>query len=247
MIGLESLRAELKKLADPVRGKFLQRFFKTGKGEYAEGDVFIGINVPQLREVAKKYSSLDIKQLEELIKSKIHEERMVALFILINKYKTTNHKKICFHFYIKNMRNINNWDLVDLSAPNIVGEHLFNNDQIRIKLADKNFLASPEQILKNLAKSENLWERRIAVLATFWFIKNKQFNESLQIAQMLLTDKHDLIHKAVGWMLREIGKRDLPTEIKFLDKHYRKMPRTMLRYAIEKFPEKQRAVYLKKD
>jgi 3-methyladenine DNA glycosylase AlkD len=247
MSKLLELQKELKKIADPVRAKNLQWYFKTGKGEYGEGDIFIGITVPKLREMVKKYSNLNIEQLQELIKSKIHEERLLALLILVNKYETTNHKKICFHFYIKNLQHINNWDLIDLSAPEIIGTHLLNNDQIRIKLGNKNFLASPEQVLEELAKSESVWEKRISIISTFMFIKNNKFDYSLKIAQILLADKHDLIHKAVGWMLREIGKRDLQTEVKFLDKHYEKMPRTMLRYAIEKFPEKQRTMYLKKD
>lgn len=232
------LRKELRAIADTERARDLQRFFKTGIGEYGEGDVFLGITVPQLREIAKKYYSLDIKQLRELIESKFHEERMICLFILINKYKATNHKKIIFHFYIKNTKYINNWDLVDLSAPNIVGEHLLSLS------SSESGLPRINNVLLKLTKSENIWERRIAVLATFQFIKNNQFDESLKIAKMLLNDKHDLIHKAVGWMLREVGKKDLQTEEKFLKKYYKKMPRTMLRYAIEKFPKDKRMAYL---
>lgn len=249
MIILKQLRKNLESVADPQRAKNLQRFFKTGKGEYGEGDVFLGVKVPDLRKIAKKYYSLDIKQLKELIKSKFHEERLIALFILINKYQTTNHKTICFHFYIKNMNYINNWDLVDLSAPNIVGKYLFNFARGRNfvqarAVGSPSFFATP--FLTNLAKSENIWERRIAVLATFQFIKYGRFGKSLMLAKLLLNDKHDLIHKAAGWMLREVGKRDLKTEVEFLNKYYRKMPRTMLRYAIEKFPEKLRLTYLKK-
>lgn len=248
MIALEKLKKELRKIADPKRAKNLQWFFKTGKGEYGEGDVFLGIKVPDLRKIAKKYYSLDIKQLKELIKSKFHEERLIALFILINKYQTTNHKTICFHFYIKNMKYINNWDLVDLSAPNIVGKYLFNFARGR-NFVQVHAVGSPSSFattfLTNLVKSENIWECRIAVLASFQFIKNNRFGDSLKIAEMLLQDKHDLIHKAVGWMLREIGKRDLKIEIEFLNKYYKKMPRTMLRYAIEKFPEKLKLTYLK--
>lgn len=232
MITVQQLRKELKIIADLKKARDLQSFFKTGIGEYGEGDIFLGITVPRLREIAKKYYSLDMKQLKKLIESKIHEERMLALFILKNKYYTMNHKKICFHFYVKNTQYINNWDLVDLSAPGIVGEHLLDKDR---------------SVLYEWAKSENVWERRIAVLATFQFIKNNQFGDSLKIAEILLNDKHDLIHKVVGWMLREIGKRDLKTEIDFLDKHYKKMPRTMLRYAIERFPEKLRITYLNKN
>jgi|WetSurMetagenome_2_1015567.scaffolds.fasta_scaffold00374_24 3-methyladenine DNA glycosylase AlkD len=273
------LKKDIRKLADPKKAKHLQRFFKTGKGEYAEGDVFLGIVVPQSRILAKKYKDLDLNDLKSLIASKYHEERLIALFILINKYNTTNHKKICFHFYIKNMKYINNWDLVDLSAPNIVGKHLFtiagsshlfedfskpigNTKTVNLNNSDKtaaraskivsNEIARkishkeihPFEILEILSKSENLWERRIAVLATFWFIKNNRFEESLKISEMLLYDKHDLMRKAVGWMLREIGKRDQKILIKFLDKHCKVMPRTMLRYAIEKFPEMLRKHYL---
>ncbi|MDP2638178.1 MAG: DNA alkylation repair protein [Candidatus Levybacteria bacterium] len=268
------LRKELEKIKDPARAKILQRFFKTGKGEYGEGDIFLGITVPQSRKIAKKYYSLNIKELKVLISSKIHEERMIALFIMINKYKTTNHEKIIFNFYLKNMKYINNWDLVDLSAPNIVGAHLYENEffarQSRISdnsqfargpvtrfppasapltvraVGSLSSRATPRSVLMTLVKSKNLWERRIAVLATFYFIKNNKFEESLKLAEILLQDKHDLIQKAVGWMLREIGKKDPDTEIKFLNINYKKMPRTMLRYAIERFPEKLRLSFLKK-
>jgi 3-methyladenine DNA glycosylase AlkD len=250
-------KKDLKKFADPQKVKLLQRFFKTGKGEYGEGDVFLGIMVPQSRALAKKYKDLDLKAVKSLIESKYHEERLIALFILINKYKTTNHKKICFHFYVKNMKYINNWDLVDLSAPNIVGRHLFNQRGPAASLppvsapseASVRAVGSPSSgvtplILVNLAKSKNIWERRIAVLATFWFIKNNKFGESLKLAEILLSDKQDLIHKAVGWMLREIGKRDRETEIEFLNKYYKQMPRTMLRYAIERFPKNLKRSYM---
>jgi 3-methyladenine DNA glycosylase AlkD len=290
------LRKELKKIADPKKAKLLMRFFKTGKGEYGEGDVFLGLMVPQSRMLAKKYKDLDLKiSVKSLIQSKFHEERLIALFILINKYQNTNHNKICFHFYIKNMKYINNWDLVDLSAPQIVGEHLLNLDKISaqqsrvsgdahpsgsthllhnssepfgnmwliFKMVTSSIAANakkkvsqeamkklfrkefrPLDTLELLAKSENIWERRIAVLATFRFIKEGRFDESLRLAEILLSDKQDLIHKAVGWMLREVGKRDQEAEINFLNKHYKKMPRTMLRYAIEKFPRELRQSYL---
>jgi len=278
---LSRLKKDLEKIKNPQKAKLLQRFFKTGKGEYGEGDIFIGLTVPQEREIAKKYYSLDLHDLKELIESKIHEERMICLFILMHKYKTTNHKKIIFHFYIKNMKHINNWDLVDLSAPSIAGEHLLalektcaeqsrvSDDARQFYLIQKlvsallsknrrqtgaqsifnsseNELSRAIQVLSVLAKSESVWERRIAVLATFRFIKEKKFDESLKLAKILLKDKHDLIHKAVGWMLREIGKRDLEMEMKFLNKYYQKMPRTMLRYAIERFPEVTRQHYLSK-
>jgi len=230
---LKQLQKELKSIANPQKAKLLQGFFKTGKGEYGEGDVFLGITVPQSRKIAKKYYSLGMKQLEELIESKIHEERLIALLILVRKFSEGSDpvKKKIYDFYLKNTKHINNWDLVDLSAPNIIGMHLLDKDR---------------KILYDLAKSKNIWERRIAVLATFQFIKNNQFDDSLKIAEMLLADKHDLIHKAVGWMLREIGKRNLKAEIKFLNNHYKKMPRTMLRYAIERLPEDLRRHYLSK-
>lgn len=259
MITLKKLKKELREIADPKKAKLLQRFFKTRKGEYGEGDVFLGITVPQSRKIAKKYYSLDIKQLKELIASKFHEERLIALFILINKYRTINYRGICFHFYLKNMRYIDNWDLVDLSAPNIIGDYLFRGpvglhprptaSVAPLPACARRGSPTPAtpELLINLARSKNVWERRIAVLATFKSIKENQFKESLEIAELLLKDKHDLIHKAIGWMLREIGKRDLDAEIKFLNKHYSEMPRTMLRYAIERFPENLRTMYLNKN
>jgi len=228
----ENLRKDLKKSSNKDKAKLLQRFFKTGKGEYAEGDIFLGISVPQQRKLAKKYSNLDILTLQSLLDSKIHEERLIALLILVENYKKSHEeqKYQISSFYLKNTKNINNWDLVDLSAPNILGNYL---------------LEKPKDILYQLATSENLWEKRIAVLSTFAFIKNSRFNEALKIARILINDSHDLIHKAVGWMLREIGKRSLQEEENFLRTSYKEMPRTMLRYAIEKFPEEKRQAYLK--
>ncbi|MEK6892702.1 MAG: DNA alkylation repair protein [Nanoarchaeota archaeon] len=228
---LKNLKKELRSFANPSKAKLLQRFFKTGKGEYGEGDVFLGLVVPEQRKIAKKYCDLTLRDLQELIKSKIHEERLISLFILINKYDraSAEDKKEIYEFYLKNAKYINNWDLVDLSAPNIPGAHL----------VDKN-----REVLYSLAKSENLWEKRIAILSCFSFIKNGDFDDALKIAEILLHDKHDLIHKAVGWMLREIGKRNKKAEEVFLKKYYKTMPRTMLRYAIEKFPENERKKYL---
>jgi len=227
---LSSLKKTVKENSNPELGIFLQRFFKTGKGDYAEGDVFAGIKVPVSRKIAKQFKNLSLADLSELIKSKIHEERLIALFILVDKMKKANEKeqKKIFKFYVKNMKYVNNWDLVDLSAEKIIGEYLFDRDR---------------ELLFKLAKGD-LWERRIAVLSTFNFIKKKDHITTLKIAELLLRDKHDLIHKALGWMLREIGKRDLQTEEDFLEKHYKSMPRTMLRYSIEKFPEKKRKAYL---
>ncbi|HMK50308.1 MAG TPA: DNA alkylation repair protein [Thermodesulfovibrionales bacterium] len=230
---LDEIRGELREKADPGKAAILARFFKTGKGEYGEGDIFLGIVVPEQRKIAKRYPELTLKHIKTLLSEKIHEHRLVALFILVSKYKksSSSGKKEIFDFYLKQTRHINNWDLVDLSAPNIVGDYLLRGDR---------------SVLYELAKSENLWKRRIAVLATFAFIKNDEFDDAFSIAELLIGDKHDLIHKAVGWMLREAGKRDRGAEENFLKKHYRVMPRTMLRYAIEKFSEEERKSYLRK-
>ena len=232
-MSLLNLRAELKSLANPEKASQLQRFFKTAKGEYAEGDIFLGITVPQIRIIAKKYTDLTYKEIQQLLNSKFHEERLAALLILVRKFKKTKdqkEKQFIYNFYLKNTRGINNWDLVDLSAPNIVGEFLFDKDK---------------SILRQLAISKNIWERRIAVLATFPLIKKRKFGESLALSQILINDPHDLIHKAVGWMLREVGKKDINVLETFLKDKYNQMPRTMLRYAIEKFPEEKRQMYLK--
>lgn len=232
---VEKLRKELELLADKERASILQRFFKTGKGQYAEGDLFLGINVPQSRKIAKKYSNLSFAEIKFLLKSKVHEERLTALLILVDKYeKDIPKRKDIFDFYINNTQYVNNWDLVDLSADKILGRFLFNWDH------DEYF-----SIISNLARSNNVWERRIAIVSTFYFIKNKQFDLTFRIAEILLDDKHDLIHKAVGWMLREVGKRSQEAEEDFLNKNYKLMPKTMLRYAIERFPENIRKAYLK--
>lgn len=230
MLNLLNLRRELRIHANPQKAKLLQGFFKTGKGEYAEGDVFMGVMVPDTRKVAVKYKDLPLKDIEALLSSEIHEERLCALLILVYRFeKHPRERKEIFDFYLKNTKHINNWDLVDLSSHKIVGKWLL----------DKN-----RNVLYELAKSESLWERRISVISTFAFIANKNFNDSLRLAEILLHDDHDLMHKAVGWMLREIGKRERGVLERFLAKYYKKMPRTMLRYAIEKFPEKMRKEYL---
>ena len=226
---LTSLEKELKIKANPEKAKILQRFFKTGPGEYGEGDVFLGIVVPEIRKLVKKYSNLKIKEIIKLLHSKIHEERLTALLIMVNKFQVEEDKEKIYNLYLKNTKYINNWDLVDLSADKIIGDYLLNK---------------PKSILYKLAKSKSIWERRISIIATFNFIKNNKFTETLKISKILLNDEHDLIHKAVGWMLREIGKKDLKIEESFLRKYCKKMPRTMLRYAIEKFPEKKRKQYL---
>ncbi|MCW4054377.1 MAG: DNA alkylation repair protein [Candidatus Bathyarchaeota archaeon] len=231
---LNQIKKDLAQLGDPERAKNSYGFFKTGKGEYGEGDIFLGITVPKQRKVAKRYDNLSLDDLQELLKSKIHEHRFTALVILISKYRKAGEtgKKEIFDFYLKNTKNINNWDLVDLSAPRIIGDYL---------------LKSKRSILYKLAKSNSLWERRISILSTFTFIDNNDFEDALNISELLLHDKHDLIHKAVGWALREIGKRDQNVEEGFLAKHHLRMPRTMLRYAIEKFDEKKRKKYLAKN
>ena len=232
MANTAQLKRELKKLADPEQAKTLQRFFKTGKKGYGEGDVFLGIKVPVQRKVAKKYD-FSLREIEELLHSKIHEHRLTSLFILIHRYQRAdgNEKKKIFDLYLKNTKYINNWDLVDLSAPNIVGDYLLDKSK---------------NILYKLAKSKNIWEKRISVLSTYTFIRANKFGDTLKIAGILLKDKHDLIHKAVGWMLREVGKRNRAAEEKFLKKHYKQMPRTMLRYAIEKFDNKKKKFYMGK-
>lgn len=230
-MSLITFKQQLKKAGNKKTAETLQWFFKTGKGEYGEGDKFWGIKVPQIREIAKANKDLTLPEIQNALKSKFHEERLCALLILVERYSKSSEKtkEEIVKFYLGNTKYINNWDLVDLTAPKILGKY---------------FLTRNRKILFELAVSENLWERRISILATFWFIREKQFQDSLKIAKMLLNDEHDLIHKAVGWMLREIGKRSLETEEKYLKKHYKKMPRTMLRYAIERFPEKKRLRYL---
>ena len=228
------VRKELKSMADPDKAAILQRYFKTGLGQYGEGDIFIGVMVPQSRKVAKKFSQLQLVEVKMLLYSHIHEERLVALLILVWRYSSAlssrEEKEEIVKFYLDNIKQVNNWDLVDLSAPNILGAHLIDRDRM---------------LLYRLARSENVWERRIAILATYHFIRNGDFSDTLKIAEMLLQDRHDLIHKAAGWMLREVGKRDVASEEAFLEKHRSVMPRTMLRYAIERLPESKRRRYKK--
>ena len=210
------------------------RFFKTGKGEYGEGDVFIGVTVPNCRTVASTFLDSPLSAIENSLKSPIHEERLTALLVLGEKFARTkkeNEKKEIVEFYLKNKKFVNNWDLVDSSADKILGNHLLNEKTNR-------------KIIYNLADSNYLWDKRIGVIATFAFIKKMQFADTFALCEKLLNDKHDLMHKACGWMLREIGKRDEKALEGFLHKHANKMPRTMLRYAIEKFPEEKRKSYL---
>lgn len=229
---LESIRKDLERLSDKEYAARLQKYFKTGKGEYGQGDKFLGIRVPNVRKLAKKYQNISISQVSKLMKSSFHEERLFSLFVLVGLFKKANDedRKKIYTLYLKNTKFINNWDLVDASAGRIVGAYLFTRDKKQIYA---------------LAKSKNLWKRRISIMSTSYFIIHNEFTDTMKIAEMLLNDKEDLIHKAVGWLLREIGKKDLELEESFLKKHYANMPRTILRYAIEKFPVEKRISYLK--
>ncbi len=207
----------LRKLASKESAEGAKRFFKTGKGEYAEHDKFLGVSIPEIRKVAKNYYHLELGEIESILLSPYNEERFLALVLLVEKYESS--PKAVFDFYIKNLDHANNWNLVDASAHLIVGKHLLNSD--------KSFLLT-------LAKSKNMWHRRVAIVSTWYFIRNNQYDWTLRLAEILLNDTHDLIHKATGWMLRELGKKDESILLKFLEKHKAKMPRTMLRYAIER-------------
>ena len=230
-MNVQEIRNRLRRLADKEKARVLQGFFKTGPGQYGEGDVFLGVTVPALRKLVKEYHAASPGDALSLLKSPIHEERLLALLLMVRLYSRGGEsgKKEIYTLYLKNARFINNWDLVDLSAPNIVGAYLTDKSR---------------KPLFALAKSPDLWKKRIAILATFHFIKQNDFSDTLRISGMLMGDDHDLIHKAAGWMLREVGKRDMRSEDLFLIRHYRKMPRTMLRYAIERFPETRRKKYL---
>lgn len=227
----KKIQLTLEKLADPIRAQDSKRFFKVTPGAYAEHEQFIGITVPVLRKVGKEFSTTSIAELQILLESPINEERMLALFILVDQYKKSEliEKEKIYQFYLKNTRYINNWNLVDASAHLIVGNHLLNTNK---------------EILLTLSKSDYMWERRIAIVSTWFFIRNDQYEWTVKLSETLLNDTHDLIHKSVGWMLREMGKRDLKVLVEFLDQYATQMPRTMLRYAIEKFPESARKLYL---
>lgn len=225
------ISAVLRSIGDRSIAEHSQRFFKTGKGQYGEGDLFLGIRVPMIRKQVKKFKEASLSEILVLLQSRFHEERLFALIALVEKYAkgdATTRDRI-YTLYMNHIQFINNWDLVDASAGPIVGAHLY--DKARDPLYD-------------LVKSANLWARRIAIMATFYFIRQNDFTDTINLAALLIHDKHDLIHKAVGWMLREVGKRDLHVEKRFLQKHYQEMPRTMLRYAIEKFDKPTRQAYL---
>lgn len=232
-MNLATVRAELRRLATPEQAAVARRFFKTGPGEYGEGDIFIGLKVPQVRGLVRPCNSLTEKEVLELLRSEFHEERLLALLCFVRRFERGDDgtRERIFRLYLKNTRWINNWDLVDTSAPHIVGTWLLDKDRA---------------VLRRLAKSTNLWERRIAVLATQAFIRKSQFDDTIEIVGSLLGDTHDLMHKAGGWMLREIGNRDEAVLESFLAVHIRQMPRTMLRYAIEKMPESRRKAWLKR-
>jgi 3-methyladenine DNA glycosylase AlkD len=226
------IQNRLRELGDEATAHALRRFFKTGPGQYGEGDTFSGLKVGPLRQLAKDYRDLALAEAEALLHSEIHEGRLLALLILVRAFGRGNEmqRKSIYDLYLRNTAHINNWDLVDASAEHIIGGYLHSRSR---------------KPLDRLARSNLVWERRVSILATFHFIKKKEFAETLRIAVLLLEDRHDLIHKAVGWMLREVGKRSSPTEESFLRLHYKRMPRTMLRYAIERFPEERRQHYLK--
>ncbi|MGV8169400.1 MAG: DNA alkylation repair protein [Candidatus Nanoarchaeia archaeon] len=236
-MALKELLAEFEKKKNPEKAKLLSGFFKTGKGQYGEGDVFLGLTVPEQRELAKKYKGLDLADIQKLIDSKIHEHRLTGLIILVYKYEDSDRekneidKKKIFDFYLKNTKKVNNWDLVDVTCHRIVGAYLEDKER---------------SVLYKFANSTNLWEKRIAIVSTAWFIKNKDFKDTLKLSEILLKDNHDLIHKAVGWMLREVGKKDEKTLKGFLDKNHKVMPRTMLRYSLERLSEKDKKHYMKK-
>jgi 3-methyladenine DNA glycosylase AlkD len=228
---LAAIRAELHGLGNPVRGAHSQRFFKTGPGQYGEGDKFLGLTVPEMRAIVRRYRELDDAAVREMLQSPWHEERLVALLLMVEAYERGDDPRRghIHRTYLANTARINNWDLVDATAGTIVGQHLEAGDIT---------------LLERLARLESLWDRRIAIVSTFHFIKRGEFRPTLKIATLLLGDSEDLIHKATGWMLREVGKRDRTVLDRFLKKHYKRMPRTMLRYAIERHPERVRKQYL---
>lgn len=228
----DNIQEQLDFLSIPEKREFYPRFFKTGRGEYGEGDKFLGVLVPDIRKIAKANQNISLAQIDKLLQSEFHECRLCALLILIEKYNKTKDNGIkidIFNFYISHTCAINNWDLVDLSVYHIVGNHLLNKDR---------------SILYQWVESDNLWEQRMSIVATLAFIRKKDFNDTLVISEKLIPHKHDLIHKATGWMLREAGKRNIYVLYKFLNKHYKQMPRTMLRYAIEKLNSEERKYYM---
>ncbi|GHT12261.1 DNA alkylation repair protein [Bacteroidia bacterium] len=230
----EFILGELLSVASPEKARFLQGFFKTGKGQYAEGDVLLGIVVPLIRDIVKKSPELPFSEIQILLDSAYHEARLAGLLLLMKQFKKAKpeKQKEIFDFYLQNARKANNWDLVDVTCRDVIGAYLLDKED--------------RSILYRLAESDNLWEQRIAIVSTWTFIKNRQFDDTLAIAEKLLNHKHDLMHKAVGWMLREVGKKDRQTLVDFLEKYHKQMPRTALRYAIEHFSPEERAYFMKK-
>ena len=230
----KAIRDELARAADPEKAAFYPRFFKTGPGEYAEGDVFLGVTVPEQRKLARRHKDLPLEQLGELLRSEVHEHRLTGFLILVAKFERADEagRGRLFAFCREHLTGLNNWDLVDTVAPRLVGAYLLEHPELM-------------PLLYEFARSPVLWERRIAIMSTLAFIRAGDFTHTLKLAELLLHDEHDLMHKAVGWMLREVGNRDLASEESFLSRHAREMPRTMLRYAIEKFPKAKREHYLK--
>ena len=233
----KNILKEIYSYKDNDRAKILSGFFKTRVGEYGEGDIFLGLVVPISRKIALKHKDISLKEIDSLLKNKVHEIRLISILILVHRYErgTMEQKKTIVEFYLKNTKYINNWDLVDLSAHYILGDYLL----------DKNNFKKHKNLLLKLADSNNLWEQRIAIVSTFAFIRNGDIKWTFKIAKIFLNHKHDLIHKATGWMLREAGKRNVKELRKFLDANLFKIPRMMLRYSIEKFPEKVRLKYLR--
>ncbi|WP_069649785.1 DNA alkylation repair protein [Caloranaerobacter ferrireducens] len=229
---VKAIKNELSKYIDEEKAKYLPNFFKAFPGGYGEGDKFIGVAVPNQRKIAKKFKDLSLNEIQKLLNEDIHEYRLTALFILVHKFEKSDNtgKKEIVDFYIKNINRVNNWDLVDSTAYKILGPYLIDKDKA---------------LLYDFAKTDHLWKQRISIVTTYYFIKNGEYEDTLKISKLLLDHKHDLIHKAVGWMLREIGNRDKEVEVEFLKRYYKKMPRTMLRYAIEKFDKEERNKYLK--
>jgi 3-methyladenine DNA glycosylase AlkD len=231
MLNNSSIIKDLEAIADATKAQAMGRYFKTDKGQYAEGDIFVGISMPDLRSIIKKHPLLLLSDIELLLRSPVHEYRMAALLLLMSRYKRIKHERdSIFEFYLNNLVYINNWDLVDVSCRDIIGVHLMDKDR---------------EILYDLAEGLHLWSQRVAMVSTWYFIKHKQFGDTFRLAELLLSHSHDLMHKAVGWMLREVGKRDELALEEFIETHARQMSRTTLRYAIERFEEKKRQYFLK--
>jgi 3-methyladenine DNA glycosylase AlkD len=231
----EAIRRELARAADPAKAAFFPKFFKTGPGGYAEGDVFLGVTVPEQRRIARRHRDVPLAQLGELLRSRVHEHRLTGFLILVARFESADAplRTCLFAFCREHLAGLSNWDLVDTVAPKLIGPYLLEHPEL-------------QPLLDTWARSRVLWERRIAIMSTLAFIRQGDFTQTLRLAELLLHDEHDLLHKAVGWMLREVGNRDRAAEEAFLDRHAAKMPRTMLRYAIERFSPERRQHYLRR-